>query len=166
MAPPFGRSKLASLPAIGAGDTRTVPLQEHMRPSKSPRSLAVSLTLLALAFSASFPAFAAGELPTATASASASGAPVAGPLPELPRLAPITFPEADAASLKELDRILEALTGEEDRLRANARTCEQRRAGEPGARDPAAHPGRARIARSRDGAARAGGCAEGPDAMR
>ena len=121
MAPPFGRSKLASLPAIGAGDTRTGPLQEHMRPSKSPRSLAVSLTLLALALSASLPAFAAGELPTATASASASGAPVAGPLPELPRLAPITFPEADAASLKELDRILEALTGEEDRSRANAR---------------------------------------------
>lgn len=75
---------------------------------------------MALAGLSARPALAAGELPTATASAAASGAPAA-PLPELPRLAPITFPEADAASLKELDRILDALTGEDDRSRTNAR---------------------------------------------
>ncbi len=75
---------------------------------------------MALTCLAAPPALAAGELPTATASAAASGAPSA-PLPELPRLAPLTYPEPDAASLKELDRILDALTGDDDRSRANAR---------------------------------------------
>ena len=82
------------------------------------RSLSSSLLLAALVAAAPAPARAAGELPTA--SASASSAPT-GPLPELPRLAPITHPEADAASLKELDRILDALTGDDDRSRSNAR---------------------------------------------
>ncbi len=77
------------------------------------------MLLVALVAAAPLPALAAGELPTATAAA--SGAPASGPLPELPRLAPLTYPEPDAASLKELDRILEALTGEDDRSRLNAR---------------------------------------------
>jgi len=94
------------------------------------RSLALALLLVTLAGLSGAgalgpsPAYAAGELPTASASASgapASGAPTTGPLPELPHLAPITYPEPDAASLKELDRILDALTGEDDRSRANAR---------------------------------------------
>jgi tetratricopeptide (TPR) repeat protein len=85
-----------------------------------PRSSAVSLLLAALVCLAARPALAAGELPTATATAAASGAPSV-PLPELPRLAPIAYPEADAASLKELDRILDALAGDDDRSRANAR---------------------------------------------
>ena len=89
-----------------------------MRTSLPFRTIALPLVLVALA-AAPFPALAAGELPTATASA--SGAPMAGPLPDLPRLAPITTPEPDAASLKDLDRILEALTGEDDRSRTNAR---------------------------------------------
>jgi len=86
---------------------------------KSARSLALPLLFASLVDLATLPALAAGELPTA--SASASGAPASGPLPELPHLAPITYPEPDAASLKELDRILEALTGEDDRSRNNAR---------------------------------------------
>lgn len=94
---------------------------EPMRNQLSPRSLALPMLLVALAAAAPMPAFAAGELPTATASAGASGAPAFGPLPELPRLAPLTYPEPDAASLKELDRILDALTGEDDRSRLNAR---------------------------------------------
>ncbi len=81
--------------------------------------IAPLLLLVTLAGIAPAPALAAGELPTASATAAASGAPT-GPLPELPKLAPIAHPEADAASLKELDRILDALTGEEDRSRTNA----------------------------------------------
>lgn len=84
----------------------------------SLRFAALPLLLAALA-AAPGPALAAGELPTASASSSSSAAP-AGPLPELPKLAPITHPEADAASLKELDRILDALTGEDERSRTNA----------------------------------------------
>jgi tetratricopeptide (TPR) repeat protein len=55
-----------------------------------------------------------------SASASASSAPAAA-LPDLPRLAPITHPEPDPASLNELDRLLERLTSEDERSRADAR---------------------------------------------
>lgn len=85
-----------------------------MKPSRS----LPALLLVVLTAAAAPPALAAGELPTA--SAAASGAP-AVPLPDLPHLAPITYPEADAASLKELDRILDALAGDDDRSRTNAR---------------------------------------------
>jgi tetratricopeptide (TPR) repeat protein len=101
------------------GRSREPDCQKVTTAVSSPRAC-FPLLLVALACLAAPPALAAGELPTATATAAASGAPT-GPLPELPRLAPITYPEADAASLKELDRILEALTGEDDRSRSNAR---------------------------------------------
>ncbi|MBK8253611.1 MAG: hypothetical protein IPK82_13210 [Polyangiaceae bacterium] len=78
----------------------------------------LAFVALFAAFSAS-PAWAAGELPSASASA---GSAPAGPLPELPHLAPIAYPEPDAASLKELDRLLDALAGDDDRSRSNART--------------------------------------------
>ncbi len=59
-------------------------------------------------------------------SASASAAVVATPdaaLPELPRLASISLPEPDAASIKELDGLLDRLTSEDERSRTNARTA-------------------------------------------
>jgi hypothetical protein len=58
--------------------------------------------------------------------ASASAAAVASPdavLPELPRLASISLPEPDAASIKELDGLLDRLTSEDERSRTNARTA-------------------------------------------
>jgi tetratricopeptide (TPR) repeat protein len=58
---------------------------------------------------------AAGELPAASATA------VAGPLPELPRLAPITIPEPDPGALQDLDRLLDRLTADDERTRDNAK---------------------------------------------
>jgi tetratricopeptide (TPR) repeat protein len=57
----------------------------------------------------------------AAPSASASAAPAASALPELPRLPPIPAPEPDPAALKELDRLLERLTSEDERSREDAR---------------------------------------------
>ncbi|MFT3774077.1 MAG: hypothetical protein QM820_52600 [Minicystis sp.] len=56
-----------------------------------------------------------------SASASASAAPAATALPDLPRLPPIPTPEPDPAALKELDRLLERLTSEDERSREDAR---------------------------------------------
>lgn len=79
---------------------------------------------------AAVPAFVLGlalALPDAHAlgapSASASAAAPPNVLPELPRLAPISLPEPDAASIKELDGLLDRLTSEDERARANARTA-------------------------------------------
>lgn len=66
-------------------------------------------------------AHAAGEPPGASASAAATPMPTV--LPDLPRLAPITSPEPDPAAIKELDRLLELLTTEDERSRNNARTA-------------------------------------------
>jgi tetratricopeptide (TPR) repeat protein len=72
----------------------------------------------------SLPCALAEGLPAASASASASAAPgVPAVLPDLPRLAPITFPEPDPSAIQELDRLLERLTSEDDPSRANARTA-------------------------------------------
>lgn len=61
---------------------------------------------------------AAGELaPAASASASSN----AGPLPDLPKLAPITYPEPDPGALQDLDKLLDRLTSEDARTRSNAR---------------------------------------------
>ncbi len=71
------------------------------------------MPLVALAGAA--PAFAGGEIP------GASSASAAGPnaLPELPKLQPITYPEPDGASLKELDRIVAQVTsGDETGIRS------------------------------------------------
>ena len=59
--------------------------------------------------------------PAASASAAVTSAPTV--LPELPRLAPITLVEPDAASIKELDGLLDRLTSEDERSRTNARTA-------------------------------------------
>jgi tetratricopeptide (TPR) repeat protein len=59
--------------------------------------------------------------PAASASAAVTSAPTV--LPELPRLAPITLVEPDAASSKELDGLLDRLTSEDERSRTNARTA-------------------------------------------
>jgi tetratricopeptide (TPR) repeat protein len=69
-------------------------------------------------------AHAAGEIvqPAATATASASPLPAASaPLPELPKLPPITTPEPDPAALQELDRLLDRLTADDARARTDAR---------------------------------------------
>ncbi|MFS8069329.1 MAG: hypothetical protein ACMG6S_23450, partial [Byssovorax sp.] len=58
-----------------------------------------------------------------SASASAAVTPAQAVLPELPRLAAISLAEPDAASIKELDGLLDRLTSEDERSRANARTA-------------------------------------------
>jgi tetratricopeptide (TPR) repeat protein len=63
--------------------------------------------------------WAAGELTPAAS----SSAPASGPLPELPRLAPITYPEPDPGALQDLDRLLERLTADDERTRSNARAA-------------------------------------------
>lgn len=60
---------------------------------------------------------------SASASAAASATPAQAVLPELPRLASISLPEPDAASIKELDGLLDRLTSEDERSRTNARTA-------------------------------------------
>jgi tetratricopeptide (TPR) repeat protein len=61
--------------------------------------------------------------PTSSASAAASAAPAASALAELPRLPPIPAPEPDPGALRELDRLLERLTSEDDRSRTDARAA-------------------------------------------
>jgi tetratricopeptide (TPR) repeat protein len=80
--------------------------------------LAVAPLVLALALDAH-----AEGAPSASASASAAATPAQAVLPELPRLASISLPEPDAASIKELDGLLDRLTSEDERSRANARTA-------------------------------------------
>lgn len=65
-------------------------------------------------------ALGAGEIPSAS---SAVATPLPTALPELPRLAPIPNPEPDPGAIKELDRLLELLTTEDERSRNNARTA-------------------------------------------
>jgi tetratricopeptide (TPR) repeat protein len=60
--------------------------------------------------------------PTASASATVVATPDAV-LPELPRLASISLPEPDAASIKDLDGLLDRLTSEDERSRTNARAA-------------------------------------------
>ncbi len=80
--------------------------------------LAVAPLVLALALDAH-----AEGAPSASASASASATPAQAVLPELPRLASVSLPEPDAASIKELDGLLDRLTSEDERSRTNARTA-------------------------------------------
>jgi tetratricopeptide (TPR) repeat protein len=80
--------------------------------------LAVAPLVLALALDAR-----AEGAPSASASASASASPAQTVLPELPRLASISLPEPDAASIKELDGLLDRLTSEDERSRTNARAA-------------------------------------------
>ncbi len=68
------------------------------------------------------PALAAGDAPSASASAVAAPTPSAA-LPDLPRLQPITSPEPDPAARKELDRLLERLGSEDERSRTDARNA-------------------------------------------
>jgi tetratricopeptide (TPR) repeat protein len=82
------------------------------------RTLAILTCVGALAL-APQTLLAAGELAPAASSSAAAGA--SGPLPELPRLAPITYPEPDPGALQDLDRLLERLTADDERTRANAR---------------------------------------------
>ena len=78
-------------------------------------------------FLAAFPlvlALAASDahaLGAPAASAAVTSAPTV--LPELPRLASIALAEPDAASIKELDGLLDRLTSEDERSRTNARTA-------------------------------------------
>jgi HEAT repeat protein len=83
---------------------------------RSVRALLVAFPLALAAGSA----WGAGDVPSAAAAA--SGAPAA-PLPELPRLPAIALPEPDPAALKDLDRLLERLTSEDERSRADARNA-------------------------------------------
>jgi tetratricopeptide (TPR) repeat protein len=61
---------------------------------------------------------------SASASAAADAPPAAsasGPLPEIPKLAPIQTLEPDPGALKEVDKLLERLTSTDERARASAR---------------------------------------------
>lgn len=85
----------------------------------APRTLASLAVLAALALAAPPDARAdKGDAPAAAPSATASS-----PLAELPKLAPIPRPEADPQALKDLERLLDRLTSEDERSRANARTA-------------------------------------------
>jgi tetratricopeptide (TPR) repeat protein len=79
------------------------------------------LAVAPLVFALTAPDAHALGAPAASASATVSSAPTV--LPELPRLAPISLPEPDAASIKELDGLLDRLTSEDERSRTNARTA-------------------------------------------
>ena len=81
--------------------------------------LAVPLVFASLALAA--PSAHALGAPAASASAAVTSAKAV--LPELPRLAPVSLPEPDAASIKELDGLLDRLTSEDERSRTNARTA-------------------------------------------
>jgi HEAT repeat protein len=59
--------------------------------------------------------------PDAPSAASSAAAPASSALPELPHLPPIPSPEPDAAGMKDLDRLLERLTSEDERARTDAR---------------------------------------------
>jgi tetratricopeptide (TPR) repeat protein len=61
-----------------------------------------------------------GHAPSSSASAAPSALPSA-PLPELPHLPPIPSPEPDPTAVKELDRLLERLTSEDERSREDAK---------------------------------------------
>lgn len=80
------------------------------------RTLLWSCLLVAATFAAS-PVRAAGELAPAASASAAAGAP----LPDLPRLAPITPPEPDPTAVRELDRLLEQITSHDARARQGAR---------------------------------------------
>lgn len=86
---------------------------------RSRFTLAVVLFAGVIALGAS-DGFAAGELPGSSATPEATSS---GPLPELPRLAPITTPEPDPGAIQDLDRLLERLTAEDARTRDNAKAA-------------------------------------------
>ncbi|XXT18360.1 hypothetical protein WME94_49830 [Sorangium sp. So ce429] len=75
----------------------------------------VLLSLLAAAPLALTPAHAAVDRDAG------ASAPASSPLPELPRLAPITRPEPDITAVRELDRVLDQITSQEARSRESAR---------------------------------------------
>ncbi|WP_437305539.1 hypothetical protein [Sorangium sp. So ce388] len=75
----------------------------------------VLLSLLAAAPLALTPAHAAVDRDAG------ASAPASSPLPELPRLAPITRPEPDITAVRELDRVLDQLTSQDARSRESAR---------------------------------------------
>lgn len=78
-------------------------------------------TTLATALAVATPGLA-DDHTKASASASAPAVP-SGPLPELPKLTPLTHTEPDAASLKELDQLLERLVSGDERTRAAAQAA-------------------------------------------
>ena len=78
---------------------------------------------LFLGFALALPSAHALGAPSASASATASASAPPSVLPELPRLAPISLPEPDAAAIKELDGLLDRLTSQDERSRANARAA-------------------------------------------
>ncbi|MGK3969397.1 hypothetical protein WMF38_34580 [Sorangium sp. So ce118] len=73
------------------------------------------LSLLAAAPLALTPAHAAVDRDAG------ASAPASSPLPELPRLAPITRPEPDITAVRELDRVLDQITSQDARSRESAR---------------------------------------------
>ncbi|XXY54430.1 hypothetical protein WME91_25185 [Sorangium sp. So ce269] len=75
----------------------------------------VLLSLLAAAPLALTPAHAAVDRDAG------ASAPASSPLPELPRLAPITRPEPDITAVRELDRVLDQITSQDARSRESAR---------------------------------------------
>jgi tetratricopeptide (TPR) repeat protein len=81
------------------------------------RALAIVVSISAACALNPGASFAAGEI------APASTADSATPLPDLPRLAPITHTEPDPGSLQDLDRLLDRLTADDERTRANARSA-------------------------------------------
>ncbi len=81
------------------------------------RHLRALVVTLPLAFLPGL-AWSAGETPSATPSAVAPAS-----LPDLPKLPPITLPEPDPTALKDLDRLLERLTSEDERSRTDARNA-------------------------------------------
>lgn len=97
-----------------------------MTRARAPRTFAIVLVAIGVcAALAPGRAVASDSAPSAAVSASAapSSAPSsspAEPLPELPRLEPITHAEPDPAALKDLSRTLELLTADDEHTRSNA----------------------------------------------
>jgi tetratricopeptide (TPR) repeat protein len=92
------------------------------------RTLGAAATVVAMATVAS--GAEADPPPGASASASASSAATPAsvgasnaPLPDLPKLQPISTPSPDPTALRELDRLLERLTADDDRSRTDARAA-------------------------------------------
>ncbi|WP_438006067.1 hypothetical protein WME89_46710 [Sorangium sp. So ce321] len=88
------------------------------RSSRRGRASGAGLVLLSL--------LAAGPLALTPAHAAVdrdagASAPASSPLPELPRLAPITRPEPDITAVRELDRVLDQITSQDARSRESAR---------------------------------------------
>ncbi|WP_437926414.1 hypothetical protein WMF37_46485 [Sorangium sp. So ce291] len=100
--------------ARGPSDPRSAGARSSRRGRASGAWL-VLLSLLAAAPLALTPAHAAVDRDAG------ASAPASSPLPELPRLAPITRPEPDITAVRELDRVLDQLTSQDARSRESAR---------------------------------------------